>query len=171
MSCSRGCARSARCTTPAKITEYPEEAGYWSATKADDLRTVSLDWETYSSERGGITALTHSILPLELCRPCSSAWTRPSTIASRCSSSAASRQSGSPSTRTRSARYAGEVLDGLDGRETCDLVEEVAQPFVARVIGSFMGTTREDDLIWARLMNTILGAGRPRHEPRGRRRP
>ena len=36
------------------ITEYPEEAGYWSVTRADELREVSMDWRTYSSERGGI---------------------------------------------------------------------------------------------------------------------
>ena len=49
-----------------RISEYPTEAGYWSVTTADDVYTVSRDWETYSSELGGITALTHSILPLEL---------------------------------------------------------------------------------------------------------
>ena len=48
------------------------------------------------------------------------------------------------------------VLARLDGRETCDLVTEVAQPAVARVIGSFMGIPPEDDEIWARLMNTTL---------------
>ncbi len=49
-----------------KITEWPDEAGYWSVTKADDIHTVSKDWQTYSSERGGIAALTHSIMPLEI---------------------------------------------------------------------------------------------------------
>src|SRR6266480_3040566 len=48
------------------ITEYPAEAGYWSVTRADDIHAVSRDWETYSSERGGVTALTHAIMPLEL---------------------------------------------------------------------------------------------------------
>ena len=32
-----------------KITEYPEEDGYWSVTRADDVHAVSRDWETYSS--------------------------------------------------------------------------------------------------------------------------
>ncbi len=31
------------------------------------------------------------------------------------------------------------VFDRLEGRDTCDLVNDVAQPSVARVIGSFMG--------------------------------
>ena len=60
-----------------------------------------------------------------------------------------------------------DVLDRLDGRR-CDLVNDVAQPVVSRVIGSFMGIPHEDDKIWARLMNTILGAGEP--GTRGRRR-
>ena len=48
-----------------RITEYPEEAGFWSVTTADDIHAVSRDWQTYSSERGGITAVT-SVFPLEL---------------------------------------------------------------------------------------------------------
>ncbi|MES1193225.1 MAG: cytochrome P450, partial [Solirubrobacterales bacterium] len=35
-----------------KITEYPEEAGFWSVTTADDVHAVSRDWETYSSATG-----------------------------------------------------------------------------------------------------------------------
>jgi cholest-4-en-3-one 26-monooxygenase len=59
------------------------------------------------------------------------------------------------------------VLDGLAGRETCDLVTEVAQPVVARVIGSFMGIPPEDDAMWAQLMNAALGAGDPDLNPGG----
>ena len=57
------------------------------------------------------------------------------------------------------------VLDRLEGRETCDLVNDVAQPVVARVIGSFMGIAEEDDATWARLMNQLLGAGDEELEP------
>jgi cholest-4-en-3-one 26-monooxygenase len=59
------------------------------------------------------------------------------------------------------------VFDRLEGRETCDLVTDVAQPVVSRVIGSFMGIPPEDDEIWARLMNTTLGAGDPDINPEG----
>src|SRR5438067_12731057 len=51
-----------------RITEYPQEAGYWSVARADDVHEVSHDWATYSSELGGITALTQSVMPLELIR-------------------------------------------------------------------------------------------------------
>ena len=59
------------------------------------------------------------------------------------------------------------VFDGLDGRRECDLVTDVAQPVVSRVIGSFMGIPPEDDEIWARLMNATLGAGDPDLNPEG----
>ena len=59
------------------------------------------------------------------------------------------------------------MLDRLAGRESCDLVNDVAQPVVARVIGSFMGLTPEDDAVWARLMNAIVGAGDPDATPDG----
>src|ERR1700709_238757 len=49
------------------LDEYPEEDGFWSVTTADDVHTVSRDWETYSSGTG-ITALTHAILSLDLIR-------------------------------------------------------------------------------------------------------
>ena len=61
------------------------------------------------------------------------------------------------------------VLDALGGSDTCDLVTDVAQPVVSRVIGSFMGIPPEDDAVWARLMNSTLGAGDPDLNPEGSR--
>ena len=58
-----------------------------------------------------------------------------------------------------------DAIERLDGREECDLVTDVAQPVVSRVIGSFMGVPPEDDADWARLMNSILGAGDPDVNP------
>jgi cholest-4-en-3-one 26-monooxygenase len=60
-----------------------------------------------------------------------------------------------------------DVLDRLAGRETCDLVTEVAQPVVSRVIGSFMGIPESDDAIWANLMNSTLGSSDPDLNPAG----
>src|SRR4051794_10714903 len=40
-----------------KTTEFPDEPGFWSVTTADDIHAVSRDWQTYSSEKRGITAL------------------------------------------------------------------------------------------------------------------
>src|SRR4029079_27971 len=50
---------------------------------------------------------------------------------------------------------------------TCDLVSEVAQPVVSRVIHSFMGIPPEDDADWARLMNSVLAVNDPDLNPGG----
>jgi len=46
---------------------FPEEAGFWSVTTAEDVHTVSRDWKTYSSERGGVLAAAAGF-PIELAR-------------------------------------------------------------------------------------------------------
>lgn len=150
-----------------RITEFPEEAGYWSVTLADDVHTVSRDWQTYSSEIGGITAITDAVLPLELSQAMFIGMDPPKHDRLK-----ALFQKGF--TPKRIAEHedeiraiAARVLDGLAGRETCDLVDDVAQPVVSRVIGSFMGIPPEDDAIWARLMNTTLSAGDPDVNPEG----
>ena len=51
----------------AKIEQYPSEAGFWSVTTAEDVHEVSRDWQTYSSELGGVTVFAE-IFPLELAR-------------------------------------------------------------------------------------------------------
>jgi cytochrome P450 len=149
-----------------QITEYPEEAGFWSVTRADDVHEVSRDWETYSSAHG-ITALTDAIMPLELISAMFIGMDPPKHDRLK-----SLFQRGF--TPKRIAEHEDEiraittgVLDRLAGRETCDLVTDVAQPVVSRVIGSFMGIPPEDDAIWARLMNTTLGAGDPDLNPEG----
>src|SRR3954464_10016620 len=149
-----------------EITEYPAEAGYWSITTADDVREVSLDWRTYSSATG-ITALTDAIMPLELISAMFIGMDPPKHDRLK-----ALFQRGF--TPKRIAEHEGEireitvdVLERLDGREECDLVPDVAQPVVSRVIHSFMGVPPEDDATWARLMNAIMGAGDPDLTPAG----
>ncbi len=141
-----------------EINEYPEEGGFWSVTRADDVREVSLDWETYSSERGGVTALTH-VVPLELQTAMFIAMDPPKHDRLKMLF-----QRGF--TPRRIAEHEGairaiaeRVLDGVADRGGCDLVTDVAQPVVSRVIGSFMGIPERDDLAWATLMNSALGLG------------
>jgi cholest-4-en-3-one 26-monooxygenase len=149
------------------ISDYPDEEGFWSITTADDVHEVSRDWETYSSEVGGITAIKNGILPLELQQAMFIGMDPPKHDRLK-----ALFQRGF--TPKRIAEHepairaiAVEVLSGLDGREECDLVTDVAQPFVARVIGRFMGVPPEDDAIWATIMNNVLGAGDPDRTPEG----
>ncbi len=149
-----------------QLSEYPTEPGFWSITRGDDIHTVSRDWRTFSSEEGGITA-TRDVFPLELIRAMFIGMDppkhdrlkklfqmgfTPKRIANH-----------EPAIRT----IVRDVLQRLDGLEACELVNDVAQPVVSRVIGSFMGIPEEDDAIWAQLMNSMLGMGDPDLNPGG----
>ncbi len=150
-----------------RVTDFPREAGYWSVTTADDVHTVSRDWQTYSSELGGITALTDSILPLELTRAMFIGMDPPKHDRLKALFQAGFTPKRIAEHEDAIRAIAAGVLDRLDGRETCDLVTDVAQPVVARVICSFMGIPPEDDAIWAGLMNSIFSAGDPDVNPEG----
>ena len=152
------------------ITEYPDVDGGWSVSKADDVHEVSRDWQTFSSELGGFTATKNAGLSLEMQQAMFIGMDPPKHDRLK-----SLFQRGF--TPKRIAEHEDEIraitvgvlerLQGPPARETCDLVNDVAQPVVARVIGSFMGLDAEDDAAWARLMNTIVGAGDPDNTPDG----
>jgi cytochrome P450 len=148
----------------ARVDEYPAEAGYWSVTRAQDIHAVSRDWRTFSSAMG-ITAVSDVFLELmqamfigmdppkhDRLKMLFQAGFTPRRIAAH-----------EPAIRT----IVRDVLDRLGERDGCDLVGDVAQPVVSRVIGSFMGIPPQDDAVWARLMNTSLAAGDPDLNPEG----
>ncbi len=146
--------------------EFPEEPGFWSVTTAEDVHTVSRDWRTYSSEVGGVIVAAAGF-PIELARAMFIGMDPPKHDRLK-----ALFQAGFTPKRIAAHEDAIRgivtgVLDRLEGREECDLVSDVAQPVVARVIGSFMGIPEADDAIWARLMNSTLGAADPDLNPDG----
>ncbi len=140
-----------------KFELFPEEPGFWSVTRADDVHTVSRDFRTYSSERGGITAA--SVLPIELTRAMFIGMDPPKHDRVKALFQAGFTPKRIADHEQRIREIVTTVLDQLHDRETCDLVSDVAQPVVARVIGSFMGISEEEDAIWAELMNSTLGGG------------
>jgi cytochrome P450 len=147
-----------------QVSELPQAKGFWSVTTADDVHAVSRDWQTYSSERGGVVVIDE-VFPIELARAMFIGMDPPKHDRVK-----ALFQAGF--TPKRIAAHEGEirrivvdVLDRLEGRDSCDLVTEVAQPAVSRVIGSFMGIPEEDDATWAELMNMALAANDPDYSP------
>ncbi|MGP0100786.1 MAG: cytochrome P450 [Solirubrobacteraceae bacterium] len=149
-----------------KFELFPEEAGFWSVTTADDIHTVSRDWKTYSSERGGVLAAAAGF-PLELAQAMFIGMDPPKHDRLKALFQAGFTPKRIAAHEDAIRAIAVRVLDRLEGRETCDLVSDVAQPIVSRVIHSFMGIPEEDDAIWARLMNSTLGAADPDLNPDG----
>ncbi len=149
-----------------RASEYPDEAGFWSVTCAEDVHSVSRDWRTYSSELGGVTAMT-DVFPLELTRAMFIGMDPPKHDRLKMLFQAGFTPRRIAAHEPEVRRIVTETLDRLTGRETCDLVTDVAQPVVSRVIGSFMGIPEDRDAEWARLMNTALSVGDPDLNPEG----
>jgi cytochrome P450 len=147
------------------IPDYPGEPGYWSVTRPEDIHAVSRDWRTYSSERGGITSV--GVFPLKLIRSMFIGMDPPRHDRLKMLFQAGFTPRRIAAHEPAIRAIVVEVLDRLDGRDECDLVTEVAQPVVSRVIGSFMGVPPEDDADWARLMNSALAVADPDLSPRG----
>jgi cytochrome P450 len=145
---------------------FPEEAGFWSVTTADDVYTVTRDWRTYSSERGGVLAAAAGF-PIELARAMFIGMDPPKHDRLKALFQAGFTPKRIAAHEDAIREITIRVLDRLEGRDSCDLVSDVAQPVVSRVIGSFMGIPEEDDAIWARLMNSTLGAADPDYNPDG----
>ncbi len=149
-----------------KIEQYPQEAGFWSVTTADDVHEVSRDWQTYSSELGGVTVFAE-IFPLELVRGMFIGMDPPKhdKIKALFQRGFTPKRIADHEERIREIVIA--VLDSLGDRDSCDLVADIAQPVVSRVIGSFMGLAPEEDAIWARIVNSVLAPDDPELSPEG----
>lgn len=143
-----------------EVTELPAAKGFWSVTRADDVHTVSRDWETYSSELGGVVVIDE-VFPIELARAMFIGMDPPKHDRLKALFQAGFTPKRIAAHEEEIREIVVAVLDRLEGRETCDLVGDVAQPAVSRVIGSFMGIPEEDDQFWADLMNTALAANDP----------
>jgi cytochrome P450 len=147
------------------IPDYPGEPGFWSVTRPDDVHAVSRDWRTYSSELGGITSV--GVFPLELIRSMFIGMDPPRHDRLKMLFQAGFTPKRIAAHESAIRAIVVEVLDRLGDRDRCDLVNDVAQPVVSRVIGSFMGIPPEDDAAWARLMNATLAVADPDMSPQG----
>jgi len=146
--------------------DFPEEAGFWSVTTADDIHAVSRDWKTYSSERGGVLTASGGF-PLELATAMFIGMDPPKHDRLKALFQRGFTPKRIADHEDRIRTIVTTVLDRLEGRATCDLVLDVGQPAVSRVIGSFMGLAESEDAVWAKLVNSTLGAGDPDLNPDG----
>ena len=149
----------------AGIAQSPDDAGFWSVTKAEDVHTVTRDWETFSSASNIV--ISDHMVPVEIIQGMFIGMDPPKhdrikNLFQRGFTPRAIAQH-EPAIREVTAR----VMDDLDRRQTCDLVTEIAQPVVARVICGFMGLDPEDDKPWAEAINGLAGFGDPDLNPKG----
>lgn len=125
----------------------PQEGGFWDITTWEDVRAVSRDHKTFSSERRGILhwdeisdGLGLDIQRLQMISMDPPRHARlkalvikqftPDVIAGH---------------TDHINQIISDVLDAVADKERFDLVADVARPIPARVIGSLLGTPPEDD--------------------------
>ncbi len=149
-----------------RITEHPYEAGFWSVTKAEDTRAICRDWRTFSSERGGFTALSGGFAT-QITKAMFIAMDPPKHDRLKALFQTAFTQKRIAAHEGAIRAIAARALEQAGRQQECDLVSHVAQPVVARVIGSFMGLPEEDDATWAKLVNSTLGASDADLNPAG----
>lgn len=123
----------------------PGEGGFWSITRAEDVRTVTRDFKTFSSERRGIFLVDDIGVPLDLQRLQMISMDPPRHDRLKAIVSKAFTPERVAEHEDHVRQVIDHVLDQVAGKERFDLVADVARPIPARVIGSLLGTPPEDD--------------------------
>src|SRR6201997_4243650 len=123
----------------------PDEGGFWSITRFDDVRAVSRDHRTFSSERRGIFHMDDVGVPLDIQRLqlISMDPPRHDRLKALVIKEFTPEAVGAHENPVK--QIISRTLDSVADRERFDLVVDVARPIPSRVIGSLLGTPPEDD--------------------------
>jgi cholest-4-en-3-one 26-monooxygenase len=147
------------------LAEFPDDAGFWSVTKAEHVHEVSRDWRSYSSANNIL--LVDTAVPVSLIQGMFIGMDPPKHDRIK----ALFQRGFTPKSIAAHEDRVREIVVGVMERaaktESCDLVSDVAQPVVSRVIGSFMGLAPEDDEPWAQAVNQLVGFGDELANPKG----
>jgi cytochrome P450 len=137
-----------------ELRDWPQEQGFWSITRWDDMRAVSLDHETFSSETGAVFMLDDIGVPLDILRlqPICMDPPRHDRIKALFQTAFTPKRIAEHEKAIRD--IVNLAIDGVIEQGSCDLVEDVGQKVVTRVIGSLLGSPPEDDHLmvkWSRI--------------------
>lgn len=127
------------------LASRPDEAGFWSITRAADVRQISMDWQSFSSERGGVLVLDNFGLPLELQRQQMISMDPPRHDRVKAIFQKAFTPRRIAEHETMIRQIVGAALDAVADLGRADLVADIGAPVTARVIGSMLGTPPELD--------------------------
>ncbi|MDQ1550507.1 MAG: hypothetical protein QOD27_2165, partial [Microbacteriaceae bacterium] len=120
----------------------PGEGGFWSITRFDDVRAVSRDHRTFSSEKRGIFHLDDIAegIPLDLQRMQLISMDPPRHDRLKALVIKEFTPEKIAEHDEDVKQIISDVLDSVADKERFDLVADVARPIPARVIGSLLGT-------------------------------
>jgi cytochrome P450 len=140
----------------------PDEGGFWSITRHEDVRTVTRDFRTFSSERRGILNVDDIGVPLDVQRLQMISMDPPRHDRLKAFVNNAFTPDSVAEHEGSVREIISGVLDGVADKEHFDLVADVARPIPARVIGSLLGTPPEDDPILVHWTNVFTAFEDPK---------
>lgn len=147
------------------MTTYDGQAGFWSITRHADLRRVSMDWETFSSERGGMLLVDDVGVPMEIQRDVLISMDPPRHARFKGLFQRAFTPRTIATHEVAVRAIAGAAIDRLAAAGEGDLVGDVGAPVTARVIGALLGTDPADDALLSTWGNAALGFEDPDYRP------
>ncbi|MBX9656734.1 cytochrome P450 [bacterium] len=132
----------------------PDETGFWSITRAADVRQISMDWQTFSSERGGVAVLDDIGIPVEMQRQQMISMDPPRHDRVKALFQKAFTPKRIAEHEAMIRQITRHAIDTLAARGSGDLVSDVGAVVTARVIGSLLGTPENLDsklIEWANI--------------------
>ncbi|ORV19568.1 cytochrome P450 [Mycobacterium celatum] len=123
----------------------PEEGGFWDITRFDDVRAISRDHRTFSSERRGIFHWDDVGVPLDIQRLQLISMDPPRHDRLKALVIKEFTPEAVAAHEDEVRQIIDGVLDSVADKQRFDLVADVARPIPSRVIGSLLGTPPEDD--------------------------
>jgi cholest-4-en-3-one 26-monooxygenase len=147
--------------SPVHWHDHPEYRGFWAVTRYADVRAVSRDHATFSTELGSTFLVDHDDAAMELIRMTLLNMDPPKHSRYRRLVSAGF----TPRMIGRLVDHIDEmavsILDGLEGRDEIDFVEEVAAELPLQVICEMIGVPHEDRHLIFDWSNRLVGAQDP----------
>lgn len=122
------------------LASRSNEAGFWSITRAGDIARISIDWQTFSSERGGVAVLDDIGIPLAMQQQQMISMDPPrhDRIKAIFQKAFTPRRIAEHEPRIR--QITRNALDRIAAAGEADLVSDIGATVTSRVIGSLLGT-------------------------------
>ncbi len=147
------------------LSQFPHEAGFWSIVRHADIREISLDFETYSSERGGVVLVDDIGVPLDMVRmqPIAQDPPRHDRMKQLFQQAFTPKRIAAHAEAIR--QIVDRAIDGIAAKGECCLVSDIGAHVTSRVIGSLLGTPEDDDPQLVDWSNMIVGFEDPDMRP------
>jgi cholest-4-en-3-one 26-monooxygenase len=151
---------------PVHWNPLPDEPGFWSVLRHEDIATVSKDTETFSSWQGG-TMIREATLPIPVARQMMLNMDPPQHTAYRAIVSTAFTKDRIAQLEPHVRELASNLIDRALEKGEFDLVADIAEPLPLQVISELLGVGPEHYGKLAEWAGASAGFDDPRLRPEG----